>query len=224
MCARLSYYSLDRPDLQYAREEAASTPRTSDVTRLKRIGRYLLAQPRVALLYKLQQEPSFLNGYTDADVGGCSVTRRSTSGGAITLGSHVLHTWPTTQKLVALSSGESEYYAMLRCATECIGLNTLIMDVSRLVPKVLIWTDASAARGLALRAGHSRMKHMESRLLWPQERVSARHLQVLKLRREVNCADLFTKALDAQSIQKHLRIIGAVRLEGRRQLAALACV
>lgn len=111
-----------------------------------------------------------------------------------------------------------------------------------MIPKVLIWTDATAARGLARGTGHSRMKHMESRLLWLRERVAAKQLQVLKLRGEVNGADLVAKALDAQGIQQHLRIIGAVCFEGRhseapqlsvergvmentsRLLAALACV
>lgn len=85
VCARLNYYSLDRPD-QYAckeRTRAASALRPSDVNQLKRIGRHPLGQPHECLLTsKFQQEPSFLSGYTDADVSGCSATRRSTSGGA----------------------------------------------------------------------------------------------------------------------------------------------
>lgn len=80
------------------------------------------------------------------------------------------HAW--LPRPLALSSGESEYYAMLRCATECVGLDGLIADVRRLTPKVLIWTDAT--RRLVLRAGHSRMNHMESRLLRLQERVAAK--------------------------------------------------
>ena len=60
---------------------------------------------------------------------------------------HTLATW--SSKEVSLSSAESEYYSMVRCASEAIGLANTIRELGH-EAQVRIWTDAAAARGLAL--------------------------------------------------------------------------
>ena len=50
---------------------------------------------------------------TDSDRGGSRVDRRSTSGGAIMLGSHCIKTWGVAQGAIALSRAETEFYAMV---------------------------------------------------------------------------------------------------------------
>ena len=74
-------------------------------------------------------------------------TRRS--GGCLRVGQHTLATWSSTQKVVSLSSAESEYYSMVHCASEAIGLANTIRELGH-EAQVRIWTDAAAARGLAL--------------------------------------------------------------------------
>ena len=49
-----------------------------------------------------------------ADHAGCSETRRSTSSGVIQVNGHVLSEWSTTQSTVALSSGASEFVAIVK--------------------------------------------------------------------------------------------------------------
>ena len=63
--------------------------------------------------------------YTDSDWAGCSKTRRSTSGGVIKIGSHVVKTWSRTQKAVALSSGEAEVIALVMGVSEAIGVQRM---------------------------------------------------------------------------------------------------
>ena len=53
--ARLNYLALDRPELLFAAKEcsrAASAPTRGDLTRLKRVGRFLLHAPRARVLYE----------------------------------------------------------------------------------------------------------------------------------------------------------------------------
>ena len=108
--ARLAYLALDRPDLAFACKEcsrAVGKATRADLTRLKRIGRYLLYTPRAVWEFTVQYEESIvlIDGLSDADAAGCPKTRRSTSGGCLRVGQHTLATWSSTQKVVSLSSG-----------------------------------------------------------------------------------------------------------------------
>ena len=50
----------------------------------------------------------------DSDHAGCVRTRKSTTGLAAFYGKHMFKAASTTQTLIALSSGESEFYAIVR--------------------------------------------------------------------------------------------------------------
>ena len=106
--------------------------------------------PRVLREFPLQREENIvmIDGLSDADAAGCPKTRRSTSGGCLRVGQHTLATWSSTQKVVSLSSAESEYYSMVRCASEAIGLANTIRELGHKA-QIRIWTDAAAARELA---------------------------------------------------------------------------
>ena len=63
---------------------------------LKRLGRYLKAKPR--LVFNLPfQDASVWEVYTDTDWAGCPRTRKSTSGGCLMMGGHVIKIWSSTQ-------------------------------------------------------------------------------------------------------------------------------
>ena len=66
--------------------------------------------------------------YTDSDWAGCKATAKSTSGGIVTLGNHVLKTYSKQQKIVALSSAEAELYAMVKCTAKLIGIKPMMHD------------------------------------------------------------------------------------------------
>ena len=174
MSARLSYLSSDRPDIAFACKEcsrAVGKATRADLTRLKRIGRYLLNTPRVVWEFPLQHEEDVttIDGLSDADAAGCTKTRRSTSGGSLRVGQHTLATWSSTQKVVSLSSAELEYYSMVRCASEAFGLANAIRELGHKA-QIRIWTDAAAARGIALRSGSGAIKHMEPKYFWLQQK------------------------------------------------------
>ena len=143
-------------DIAFACEcsRAVGKATRADLTRLTCIGRYLLVWE-----FPIQNEESIvtINGLCDADAAGCPKTRCSTSGGCLCVSQHTLATWSSTQKVVLLSSAESEYCSMVRCASE---------DTARELGHevhVRIWTDAAGGRGLGLCSGSGAIKHMQTK-------------------------------------------------------------
>ena len=117
MAARANYLALDRADIQFAVKEVArrmARPREADWQLLKRLARYLITAPRAVATFTWQHRQSAVDVYVDADWAGCKRSSRSTSGGALMVGWHPVKTWSSTQATVALSSGESELYALTK--------------------------------------------------------------------------------------------------------------
>ena len=85
-----------------------TAPTTDDWNKVLRLGRYLARYPRVVNWYKYQNASEKVVVCTDSDWAGCRRTRRSTSGGCIHRGLHMLKFWSKTQAVVALSSAEAE--------------------------------------------------------------------------------------------------------------------
>ena len=70
-----------------------------------------------------------LRVYSDSDWAGCLRTRKSTSGGVVTLGGMAIKHWSSTQSTQALSVGEAEYTALVKAATEALGMQALARDL-----------------------------------------------------------------------------------------------
>ena len=68
------------------------------------------------------------------------------------LGSHCLKTWSKTQVFIAKSSGEAELYAVVKGASEAIGMSTLARDLGRRVG-IQLRIDALAAKAMIERKG-----------------------------------------------------------------------
>ena len=198
-----------------------SKPTARDMEGLKRLARYLAGKPRVILHFGWQRAPSTLDVYSDSDRAGCVRTRRSTSGGALMRGSHVLKTWSTTQPTIALSSAEAELIAAVRGAAEGLTALTLCTDFGREC-KLRVHLDSSAAVGVARRRGVGKIRHLDTRLLWIQERVHAGDLWVVKVAGTENPADLMTKHLSEEVGSACMVRLGCWPREGRAAIAPRA--
>ena len=89
--------------------------------------------------------------------------------------------------------------AWLTCASEALGLANTIRELGH-EARVLIWTDAEAARGLTLRRGSGAIKHMETKYLRLQLKKKIQELRIEKIRGTVIPADLMTKHLDGKRL------------------------
>jgi hypothetical protein len=218
--ARANYLALDRPDISQATKELCrrmSAPRVADLRALSRVARYLVGACRVVYEYPWQRRP-VLKAYTDSDFAGCVATRRSTSGGAVLLGSHLLKHWASTQKKITLSSGEAELGAVVRGFSEALGLQSVARDLGvELEPEV--HADSSAAIGICRRCGIGKVRHLAVAQLWVQDLVRSQACRLYKVLGTENPADLLTKPLPRTEIDGHLRRLGLSRATGRAATA-----
>ncbi len=87
-------------------------------------------------------------------------------------GRHMIKSWSTNQSVIALSSGEAEYYGLVKAASVALGAKAISEDLGvRFTGKISIKGDASAAIGIANRVGIGKVRHIEVNQLWLQEKV-----------------------------------------------------
>ena len=221
VAARLNYISPDRPDIAYAVKEAArdmSSPRESSLRKLRKIGRYLIGKPRLVAKFRWQSMPDTVTTFTDSDWAGCDKSAKSTSGGAVCLGEHVLKTYSKQQKVVALSSAEAELYAMVAASAETLAIQAYCKDLG-MDTKCELYCDSSAALGISQRAGIGKVRHLRTQGLWVQEvRVSGRIIYK-KVLGTKNPADLMTKHMPAELTRQRLETLNQTATGGRAETA-----
>jgi len=218
--ARANYMSTERSDVQYSVKELSrfmAIPRTCDWTNVKRLARYLLGKPRTVLVYGYQQSQQFLETWTDTDFAGCRSERKSTSGGLVMHGSHCLKSWSSTQSIIAGSTGEAEYYGLVKGGSNSLGMRALMEDLGVSV-KLRLKSDASAAIGIASRRGLGKIRHLEVSQLWLQQKVANGDLELIKVNGGDNLADALTKHLGAGDLQKHMIGVGLEERGGRHDI------
>ena len=222
--ARCNYLGLDRPDIQYSAKEVSrsmSNPCRGDLRKLHRLCRYLKQHPRAVFLYRHQVPPSKLDVFSDSNWAGCLKTRKSTQGGATMFGQHCFKTWSSTQGIIALSSGEAEFYGIVKASSVGLGCQAMFRDMGIKI-SLNVHTDAEAARGIASRTGLGKTRHIAVHFLWVQERVKNGDLKIHKVRGDANPADLMTKYLDRPTIEKYMDTFSYGFLDGRSSLTPVA--
>ena len=92
------------PDMQ--------APTRLSMARLRRLVRDLCGTLHIGMFHMNQDKEVELTVWTDGDRSGDVQTCESTSSGAIQIGAHTVETWSVSQKVVSLSSAESEFAAI----------------------------------------------------------------------------------------------------------------
>ena len=183
IAARLNYLAQDRVDVQFAVKDAVkhmSKPAALDWLKLKRVARYLAGAPRYIQNYAWQHPESLVNAYADSDWAGDKVSRKSTSGGLLMIGGHLIKSWSSTQPVIALSSGEAELYALVKAASQAKGLCSLMADFG-FETQISVHTDSTAAIGIVHRIGLGKTRHIEVQYLWVQDNVNRKMMKVEKV-------------------------------------------
>ena len=133
----------------------------------------------------------------------------------MTVGGGVTKTWSSMQTTVAQSSGEAEYYAMVRSAAEALGVQSIMRDMGWEAP-IRLWVDSSAAKSMASRIGLGKVRHMEVKFLWLQEAVKNKKVELRKIAGNLNPADVLTKPKSVKEAAALLESVG-VHVRGRRE-------
>ena len=223
LSARGNFLAQDRVDISFAAKELRrefAAPANSSLARLKRLGRFLLGKPRLLYLFNWVDDDSCatLEVPVDTDFAGCRVTRRSTSGGVMLRGPHCLKHWSTTQSTIALSSGEAELGGLCKGAANAIGMRAIARDLG-IDLEIKLLSDATAALGISRRLGVGKIRHLDTSLLWIQQRLRDKDLSAAKILGTDNPADAVTKHVDYATLLKHMTRRGLVYESGRADSA-----
>ena len=219
--ARLNYLPTDRPDLQFSVKElcrSMSSPCHGDWVMLERVGKYLKMKLRLIISYTWRDPGQDLVVHSDANWAGCNSTRRSTSGGIIRLGQHLLKSYSRTRNLVALSSAENDFYAIIKPATEALGLHAMLVDVGD-DAMLHLNVDASAAPGVVQRHDIGKIRHLQTSGLWIQAQIVKTAMTFHKVHGSLNPSDVQTKHVRRKLCERHMAEIGCRFAQGRTQTA-----
>ena len=99
---------------------------------------------------------------------GCAKTAKSTSGGIVCIGEHVIKTYSRQQRVIALSSAEAELYAMVAASAESLAIIAYAKDLGNKMTGE-VYVDSSAALGISQRCGIDKVRHLRTQGLWVQE-------------------------------------------------------
>ena len=137
------------------------------------------------------------------------------------LGEHLLKHWSSTQRTLALSSGEAELTGILKGTSEGLGMKSLAADLG-ISLEVHVKTDASAAVGICRRTGIGKVRHLAVGQLWVQERLRAGDFALYKYPGDQNQGDLLTKHVPSALVARHTVSMGLSYPEGRAACAPQA--
>ncbi len=174
--------------------------------------RYLRRAPIFSWHYTLKKEPTQIIGYSDSDWAGDLETRKSTSGGVITLEAEgdvntettvaAVQAWSRSQGPIALSSMEAEYYALITACQETRAIQSLIEEITGKKIQITLCTDSNAARMAVEKRGTLHCKHMQIRHLFLKELQDRGVVKLTRVASKANPADLLTKILSQQRIEE----------------------
>ena len=107
--------------------------------------------------------------------------------------------------VLALSSGESELAAVVRAATECLGLQSLLSDFDW-CGHVAMKSDATAAIGMVHRFGLGKVRHLAVGDFWVQHHVRLGKIRVSnKMSGLENPSDAQTKYLGPEPLLRQTK-------------------
>ncbi|KAD6454646.1 hypothetical protein E3N88_09352 [Mikania micrantha] len=166
MIGSLMHLTASRPDIMYATCVCAryqSAPKQFHLSFVKRILRYLKGTPVLGIWY-LANQICKLVGFSDSDYAGCSLTRKSTSGGCQFFAGCLVSWQSKKQTSVSNSTAEAEYIAAAHCTAQILWLQYQLLDFGITELKTPLLIDSEAAKNIIKNpVYHSKTKHIEIR-------------------------------------------------------------
>lgn len=197
--------AISRPDISYAVNSVSrflNCHNDAHWQAVKRIFRYLIKTEGCGIEYSSSGSHIQLVGFSDADYAGDLVSRRSTTGFVFLLAGGPV-TWTSQrQKIVALSTTESEYVAAASAAKEAIWLRKLLdgLGIKSDEPITLKIDNQSAIRLSKNPEYQKRTKHIDVRYHFLREKVLNKEINTEYICAKEQLADLFTKALTKERL------------------------
>eukprot|EP00435_Cladocopium_sp_Y103_P028972 s2794_g7.t1 len=208
------YLARDQPDFLFTVKELSSAvtkPIYTALQRVKKLVGYLKSTPDFCVFLELPVGGQgrwhstdvfwLLESFSDSDWSSNQSHRRSTSCGVHLLNGYFLFASSRTQRVVSLSSCESELHAMISTLSDGIFLKRCVQFICGGEVKHVMFTDSSSGRQLALRQGTGKIKHLSGKLLWIQDAVRQGIVQLIQIPTVWNLSGIGTKALGVQRVR-----------------------
>ena len=128
-----------------------------------------------------------------------SLREKSTVGGVAMWSGQFVKAWSKTMGVLALSSGESELAAVVRGATEGVGLQSILNDFC-LCGNVVIKSDTTAAIGMVHPLGLKKVRHLALGDLWVRRHARSGKIRVSNMSGLDNPSDAQTKYLGPEPL------------------------
>ncbi|CAE7246820.1 RE1 [Symbiodinium natans] len=182
------------------------------------IVRYLRGKPDLGLVYgpkpaqgvKVEMTEGTLEVATDASF--APLGEKSQTGVVLKWAGAVIGWVSSKQTFVCLSSAEAELYAAMEGMVMTDSVSDLVRELVGQVAPALYSDNVACTCLIALPAGSWRTRHLRLRARRLHERIENEELQCFHLPGEVMTADLLTKSLSSQRMQKLLDLAGVVQL------------
>ena len=167
----------------------------------------------------------YLHSFSDASFGPYRFNkRRGISGGVILCEGGVMRTFAKQQQALSLSSCEAELYALQLLSQESVSFGKFVHRIRMLFcldevseaedVSILLESDSSSALQLVQALDMpKRSRHVEIRLLWLREQVSAGKITIQHRPGTDNISDLFTKCLPTRTFMKHRTTLGFLKID-----------
>ena len=133
-----------------------SAPKVVHQLQVVRVARYVLQHLEEIWLFNYQADSGMLYVYTGTDWAADELTRKSVSCTVESYGNHMLDCSIAKQSLVAQSSGEAEFYGIVRAVATSKQTSQILEQIG-MKAEVTIASDSSAARGTCTRTGSGKV-------------------------------------------------------------------
>ncbi|KAL7597761.1 hypothetical protein Lser_V15G21859 [Lactuca serriola] len=216
MIGSLMYLIAIRPNIMFsvcycARFQA--NPHETHMLAVKNIFFYLKRTSSLGLWYPTNSG-FFVQALSDADLGGCGLDRKSTTGGCQFLDGKLVSWQSKKQTRVSLSMAEVEYIAAASCTSQVVWIQSQLRDYGLNMKKIPLYCDfESAIRICHNPVQHSKTKHISLQYHFIKDLVEDGNVEIHFVRTTDQIADIFTKALHEASFNKILQGLGMMEAE-----------
>ena len=118
------------------------------------------------------------------------------------------------QSVIALSSGEAEFYGLVTMISESLGMQSYAADLD-VALEIKVHMDATAGAAIGSRRGLAKVKHIDTAFLWIQDKVQKGVVVIHKVHTSLNLADILTKAIDGATLRRMMLAMGFQFPQGR---------
>eukprot|EP00435_Cladocopium_sp_Y103_P052743 s680_g16.t1 len=225
----LLYAGRDRIDIMFTVKELASymaNPTLCSLQRLRKLIGYLKSNGDMGMQLatpcfgkgKLKSGGEhfwLLECFSDADWSANRKHRKSTSSAIHFVNGNFCYCSSRSQRVVSLSSAESELHSLVSGCSDSIYIKRCLKFLVQEEVEHWQFTDNSAARQLVQKQGVGRIRHLSGKLLWIQDLVLQKEIQVGQVATQWNYSDIGTKPLSKARMFMLLNQVGAMDPESR---------